>query len=78
MCHITLFAHWTFTELTEGGFRGGGGSPFLPDGGPDVRLPVEPGGGAHKVGVLRRRVLRLPRRLLLLHQQHVSITVKLE
>ena len=47
--------------------------PFLPDGGPDVRVPAEPVGGARQVGVLRRRLLRLPRRLILLHQQHVSL-----
>ena len=68
------------SEFTEGGYRGGGGPfcPFVPDGGPDVRVPAELGGGADQVGVLRRRVLRLPRRLLLLHQQHVSILVKLQ
>ena len=67
-----------FSELPKGGFlllllllRGG--RPFVPDGGPDLRVPAEPGGGAHQVGVLRRRILRLHRQLLLLHQQHVSV-----
>ena len=66
-----------FSELPKGGFRlpllRGGRGPFVSDGGPDVRVPAEPGGGAHQVGVLRRRILRLHRQLLLLHQQHVSV-----
>ena len=59
----------SISELAEGGLFG---RSLVPDGGPDLRVPAEPGGGAHQVGLLRRRLLRLPRQLILLHQQHVG------